>query len=379
MASRGQESRFARLVPLSFDARRLGLLLTIAILLGGAAWMLRHASAQSPGSDGSQQEAPASTPPLGDVHALARLEPASGLILLGARPGARIEQVSVKPADMVSAGQVVAILEGHDQARAQLALAEAQKARALHEHSLRKKKLALEREKADSLQKARLDSAGKVLASRQRFDQLSKLYGQLKDKLENKARFDLEREFLESEIQNLRGELEVKEFQIAQQLTPRSRAVEDEALDDSGPDMKLLDRQIDLARTAVAQAELRAPVSGKVLDVLVHEGEVGSGPVLQLGDVGTMVAVAEVDQSDIPRLRVGDRATVEILEKEVPARVTRISAIVGKNQLTSFDPRALQDRRVVKVTLQLDDPSAAASFVNMEVEAAIQPSGHPGS
>ena len=50
-----------------------------------------------------------------------------------------------------------------------------------------------------------------------------------------------------------------------------------------------------------------------------------------------------------------------------------IGSIVGKNQFTNLDPRALQDRRVVKVTIGLDNPALAARFVNMEVEAAIKP------
>ena len=56
-------------------------------------------------------------------------------------------------------------------------------------------------------------------------------------------------------------------------------------------------------------------------------------------------------------------------------KVTRIGSIVGKNQLTSVDPRALRDLRVVEVTIQLDDSSEAARYVNMEVEATIRPSG----
>ena len=92
-----------------------------------------------------------------------------------------------------------------------------------------------------------------------------------------------------------------------------------------------------------------------------------------MGDLSAMVAIAEVFQSDVPRLRTGDPATVQVLEQAVTGKVTRIGTIVAKNQLTNLDPRALQDRRVVKVTIRLDDPVLAARFVNMEVEAAIKP------
>ena len=106
---------------------------------------------------------------------------------------------------------------------------------------------------------------------------------------------------------------------------------------------------------------------------MAHAGEVSSGPLLAMGDLSAMVATAEVFQSDIPRLRPGDPATVQVLGQSVTGRVTLIGSIVGKNQLTNLDPRALQDRRVAKVTIGLDNPALAARFVNMEVEATIKP------
>ena len=87
-----------------------------------------------------------------------------------------------------------------------------------------------------------------------------------------------------------------------------------------------------------------------------------------------MVATAEVYQADVPRLKVGDAATVQVSDQAVTGKVTRIGSVVGKNQLVSLDPRALQDRRVVKVTISLDDPEPARRLVNMEVDVAIRPS-----
>ena len=307
------------------------------------------------------------------MHALARLQPASGLIVVGARPAARIERIETVPAESVTSGQVLAILEGHDQALAQLALAEAQKTRALHQRSVQKQKLALEREQFDKLQKAKLESAMRVFSSKQRFDEISKLYKELQATLKGKERFDLELRYFEAETQNLRGELEIKSYQIAQELVPRQRKLEDEELGEKGPDLDLLDRQTDLARAGVAQTVVRAPLGGRVLELLAHAGEVSSGPLLALGDVSAMVATAEVFQTDIPRLRTGDPASVQVLDQAVTGKVTWIGSIVGKNLLASQDPRALQDRRVVKVTISLDNPALAARCVNMEVEAAIKP------
>ena len=201
--------------------------------------------------------------PAGDVHALARLEPASGLILVGARPGARIERIPVGQGDKVAPGQLLAVLEGHDQALAQVALAEAQKARAIHQRELQKQKLALEREQFDKLQKARLESAGRVLSSKALFDEITTRYKEILPTVQGKERFDLELKYLGAENQNLKDTLEVRSVQIAQELAPRQRKLEDEELGDKSPDLDVLDRQIELARAGVAQTEVHAPARGR--------------------------------------------------------------------------------------------------------------------
>jgi HlyD family secretion protein len=272
---------------------------------------------------------------------------------------------------------VLAFLEGHDAARMQVGMAEARKKQVNHERMLKKKRLALEREQFDQTQKAKLDSARRVFASKQQFARIESLYKQLADSKTRSPtdQFETEIKFFEAQAQNLRGELEVKSFEIAQQLAPKQRQLEDEELADTNPDLELLDRQIELARASLAETEIKAPINGQVLDVLAHAGEISSGAVLAMGDLAAMVATAEVDQADVPRLKLGDAASVQVLDQAVAGKVTRIGSVVGKNQLTNIDPRALQDRRVLKVTIALDQPEPARRFVNMEVDVTIKPSG----
>lgn len=315
------------------------------------------------------------------VHALARLEPASGLVIVGARPGARIERIRVAAHDKVQPGAVLAILEGHAQAEAQLALALAQKARAEHQRAVKKQQLVLEREQADKLRAARLESAGRVFGAKQRWNEIAALYKQLMDdkSLPARDRFEIMLRNFEAESQNLRGEQEIKAFEVAQPLIGKQRELEDDELGDKGPDQDLLDRQVEAARVGVALAEVRAPRAGEVLELLAHEGEVSSGPLLLFGDTSAMVAVAEVFQADVLRVQVGDPATVQVLDRAEAGKVTAVGIVVGKNQLNSLDPRALQDRRVVKVTVQLDDPAAARRLISMEVDVAIRAGAAAGT
>jgi HlyD family secretion protein len=335
---------------------------------------------QGTGAD-ARRPAPGDSASAGAIHALARLEPASGLIVVGARPGARIEKIQVAQGDIVEPGQVLALTEGRDQAQAQLALAEAQKRRAEHQRSMQKQKLALEREQSDKLQAAKLQAATRVFGSKQHWGEIEALYKQLAaDKnLPARDRFDIMLRYYQAENENIRGELEIKGFEIARELTPKQRKLEDGELGDEGPDVTLLDRQIDLARAGLSQTEVKAPAGGRILEILAHAGEVSGGPLLELGDLSVMVATAEVYQSDVPLLKVGDPATVQVLDRSVAGKVTRIGSVVGKNQLLSLDPRALQDRRVVKVTISLDDAELARRLVNMEVDVAIRPSAAGGA
>ena len=68
--------------------------------------------------------APQEGPADATVHALARIEPAGGLVVVGVRPGARVDSLLVAEGDVVKAGQALAVTEGHEVARCEHALAE---------------------------------------------------------------------------------------------------------------------------------------------------------------------------------------------------------------------------------------------------------------
>ena len=195
----------------------------------------------------------------------------------------RIERIEVGQGTKVAAGQLLAILEGHQQAGAQVALAEAEKARAIHQRSVQKQKLALDRERFDKLQKARNDQAVRVLASKALFDQITTSYKQIQPTLQGKDRLDAELKYLEAENQNIKDTLEVRSFQIAGELALRQRNLEDDELGEKSPDLDVLDRQIELARAGVAGTEVHAPSGGMVLEMLAHAGEASSGPAALAG------------------------------------------------------------------------------------------------
>jgi HlyD family secretion protein len=319
------------------------------------------ASAQESRSNGREALPPASAATRSAAVALARLLPAAGLISVGVRPGMRVVELKVKEDDQVAAGTVLAILEGHDSARLQLELAEAQKRRAEHGRGAR---LAAARKAAET--------------TKRRLDEGRALYGQFGAALKGKDRYDAEMALYQVEMQAINTQLELDLARGAAPTGAGGEPADPKQPTAGNPEDEILKAQVQIAAAAVRETEVQAPGPGRVLRVLAHAGELSSGALLVMGDVSSMVAKAEVYQSDVPRIRPGDPAEVDILGTRVAGKVARIGSIVGKNQLTSIDPRAMRDLRVVEVTIDLDQAAPANRFVDMEVEAVIRPSGSTG-
>jgi HlyD family secretion protein len=331
----------------------------------------------SVGSDGKTSPGAASKVAPDSVRALARLEPESGVVSVGVRPGQRITRIMVKEGESVGTDKVLAVLEGRQAAEEQLAIAEATKKAADWKRGLRKRALEVERAATDETRKLQLESAKRSAdLTKTKFETSSKMFKTFGSGLKGKELYDAEGALFQLEVGQIRTELDraVLEVAMGTEANKKKRAIEDEELSDKSPANDVLDRQIALAKVAVNETDVRPPRAGKVLRLLAHEGEVSSGAVLELGDVATMVAVAEVYETDAVGIKVGDGAEVNIFGRKVSGKVSKVGSIVGRNQMMSVDPRALRDMRVVLVTIVLADGELASRFVNMEVETTIRPS-----
>jgi HlyD family secretion protein len=142
-----------------------------------------------------------------------------------------------------------------------------------------------------------------------------------------------------------------------------------------------LNLDIALADLAAAEASLelavvRAPLRAQVLEIHAYPGErVGSEGIMELGRTDRMYAVAEVYETDITRVKVGQRANVQTpaMDTALTGEVERISLKVGRLDVVGTDPIAKTDARVVEVFILLDDSAAVSRFTNMQVKVEIQP------
>ena len=111
-------------------------------------------------------------------------------------------------------------------------------------------------------------------------------------------------------------------------------------------------------RTDLAKSQLRSPMDGLVLRINTHPGErPGDAGILEIGASDQMEAVAEVYESDIGRVRLGQAVTLTSENGgflgSMEAKVLRISPQVRQRQLLSTDPTGDADARVVEVRLAL--------------------------
>jgi HlyD family secretion protein len=138
--------------------------------------------------------------------------------------------------------------------------------------------------------------------------------------------------------------------------------------------------QLVKVQTDLALSELRSPIDGTVLRILARPGErPGDSGVLELGASDRMEAVAEVYESDINRVRIGQ--SVSLISENggfrgtLTATVLRIAPQVRQRVLLSTDPTGDADARVVEVRLALDPDAAerVRDLVGLKVIARFTP------
>lgn len=88
-----------------------------------------------------------------------------------------------------------------------------------------------------------------------------------------------------------------------------------------------------------------------------------------------MYAVAEVYETDIILIKVGQRAKVSspALAAPVSGTVESIGMKVGRMDVLGMDPVAEADARVIEVDILLDEVEAVSALTNLQVEVEITP------
>jgi ABC exporter DevB family membrane fusion protein len=114
------------------------------------------------------------------------------------------------------------------------------------------------------------------------------------------------------------------------------------------------------ARAALRTTVVEGTVSGKVTRRLVEPGEaVDIGiPLMVLADVSRSLVRAEVDETDVGKLAIGQSAEVtsEAFPGRIfPGQVRELGQAVGKRKVRPDDPTRIQDMKVLETKVEILD------------------------
>ena len=180
---------------------------------------------------------------------------------------------------------------------------------------------------------------------------------------------------LAAEVERLKADLDhVRLEEKRYEVLHRNAVVNDFDWDDWRFKDRIGTAQLRQAQAELALTTIRSPITGRVLKVHAREGErVGPQGIAEVGKTGAMCAIAEVYESDVRYVRVGDRATISspALPAPLSGTVDRIGYKIGKEDVFAINPAARTDARVVEVRIRLDDSKAAADWTFLQVNVVI--------
>lgn len=375
----------------------IGLLVTATILGGGTIlWEVSQSEADK--SSPSAQTAPIPK----KVTALGRLEPETEVIHLFASlalDGDRVAQLLVGQGDWVETGQPIAILASRD--RLQAALEQAQE-----EVKVAKSKLAqilagaktgeIEAQQAHITQ-LEAELQGQIATNRATVNRWQAEVRTAKAEYDRYQYLYQQGAIAASELDNKRLAWETAQAQLEQAqatehltvTTLQAKIAEAEATLNRIAEVRPVDvhtaqaevegaiATVKTAKTELAQAYVRTPMAGQILKIHTHPGETIDEQygIAQLGQTKQMVVVAEVYQTDISKVHLGQNAliTSEVFSEELHGTVSEIDLQVSRQKVFSDQPGENLDRRVVevKILLSLEDSQKVAGWTNLQVQTEI--------
>ncbi|MBW4553422.1 MAG: HlyD family efflux transporter periplasmic adaptor subunit [Aphanocapsa sp. GSE-SYN-MK-11-07L] len=343
-----------------------------------------------------------STPVIKQVTALGRLEPAAEVIRLAvpvALDGDRVLELRIQEGQTVKVGQIVAVLDSRDrlqdelrQAQAQVKLAEAKLAQinASTPTEVQAQRAELTRLQAEqagtiSTQQAEINRwQSEVRTARAEFNRFQQLYreGAISASVLDDKRLTLETaaaQLRQATAQLSRSDTTLQAQRQAAQAN-LDRIVSVRPVDQQAAKAELAGAiaTAQRAETDLEKAYIRSPINGQILKVHTRPGEkVSDAGIADLGQTQQMYAVAEVYQTDIGKIKVGQSATItgQGFAGKLPGQVAEIAPQVTQQNVFSQQPGENLDRRVVEVKVRLA-PAASqrvAQLTNLQVQVFFQP------
>jgi len=295
-----------------------------------------------------------------------RVEPQSEDIKIGSELSGRLKTVNVEEGDAIHRGQVLAELENADY-RAQVDSARANVV--AKEATLRKVINGARRQERDqawsSVSEARavMDNAQSELRRRQELFAAGVVS---KEELDRYAR--------EAEVANAKYEAAVQQHAL----------VDDHAREEdrsfAEADLKLAEAQMEEAEAHYQKTFIRSPIEGTVLRKHHRSGESVSNsstvpdPILTIGDRKVLRVRVDVDETDVSRVHLGQKAyvTADAFGKQkFWGHVVRLGQQLGPKNVRTDEPTEKVDTKILETLVELDPGSKLPD--GLRVDAFIVP------
>ncbi|MBW4685475.1 MAG: ABC exporter membrane fusion protein [Komarekiella atlantica HA4396-MV6] len=337
------------------------------------------------------------------VTALGRLQPEGEITSLSApssNSGVRVDRLLVKEGDEVRAGQVLAYLEDYTRSTAALQ-------QALDKLQVAKAKLAQVKSGAKTGDINAQEAAIATLESQFKGDTatqeatIARIQAQVDNaQAENERYQQLYRQgAIAASVADTKAlQLKTTQQQLTEaqatlkrtQDTFQEQQKQAQAQLNSISEVRTVDVEaaqadVNSAVTSIRQAKadqeltyIKSPINGKILKIHAKTGEVITNTgFAEIGKTSQMYVIAEVYQTDVQKVRVGQKATITstAFTGVLRGTVKEIGWQVDKQSIFSLNPGSDTDRRIVEVKISIDNPADServARLTNLQVDVAIQ-------
>jgi len=354
------------------------------------------------------------------VSALGRLEPQGEVIKLAAPPnqgGSKLMELFVKEGQWVKQDQLIGMLDSYPRQKADVDLAQQKVKVAQANLEIVKAGAKIGEIKAQeaTIERLKAELDGKIITNQAEIKRLkAELEGQKEEKLANtdrlqaelnnaqsefnryeklaqdgviseseldrrvltletareklkeaQANYDrtlstLEQQIIQAEAQAREEELTLeKEILEAQAILAKIKEIRPVDLQKSQSELDQSLAELNQAQEDLELAYVRSSVAGKVLKINTYPGEnvdQNSG-IIELGQTDQMLAIAEVYESEISKVKIGQKAIVTsesgAFSEKLAGEVIEIGQQIGKKEVLNTDPAADVDVRVVEVKILL--------------------------
>lgn len=276
-----------------------------------------------------------------------RVEPRSGEIKVGTGLLGRVAEVLVRVDDKVEEGELLLRLDD-EEPRARLAAAEAEAGARRNERD--SQPAAAGREEIRRVEDAVFAAERAVTGARYELD------GALASRRNGNGS--------EQAVTDARRRLNDATQRLTQQRIAFANAQSKPGLPTPNRFESALNTaraEVAIAQTLLDKTRIRAPIPGTVLQVHAKPGETVApapdAPLLVLGDMSVMRVKAELDDADVAKVKVGQKAFVKTPsypDKEFEGRVTRLAPTLAPPRIGQRGPRRPTDVEVQEVTIELD-------------------------